>query len=218
MTPLLWVLAAGVAAALAALGWRVARFWPRRRLEWEHAASMLGLTLVAGPPLHERFSYLEYFQRGTQRRTRVLLEGEGWRGRVVMGDHVFTIGSGNSRSQHRHTVCLVSSPRLRLPDFSLRRENALLDRVAELFGGQDIDFEEDFDFSRAYRLRGSDEAKVRALFSAAVRHFLLHDVGRRIAVEGRNDTLLVHMGKLLRPQEARTLLHTTQELAQLLGA
>lgn len=218
MTALLWVLAAGVAAALVALAWWAARFWPRRRLEWEHAAAMLGLTLVDGPPLHERFSHLEYFQRGSQRRTRVLLEGDGWRGRVVLGDHVFTVGSGNSQSQHRHTVCLVSSPRLALADFSLRRESALFDRVVQLFGGQDIDFEEDPDFSRTYRLRGSDEAAVRALFSAPVRHFLLHNVDRRVAVEGRNDTLLVHTGKLLRPEEARALLHTAQELAQLLEA
>lgn len=217
MTSLLWVLAAGVAAALVALAWWAARFWSRRRQQWEQAAPMLGLTLVDGPPLHERFSQLEYFQRGSQRRTRVLLEGEGWRGRVVLGDHVFTVGSGNSKSQHRHTVCLVSSPRLTLPNFSLRRENVLLDRVAELFGGQDIDFEEDHDFSRAYRLRGSDEAAVRALFSAQLRHFLMLNVDRRVTVEGRSDTLLVHTGKLLRPEEARVLLHTAQELAQLLG-
>ncbi len=170
------------------------------------------------PPVERRFSHLECFQRGTQGRTRVLLEGEGWRGRVVIDDHVFTIGSGNSRSQHRHAVRLVSSPRLVLSDFLLRRENLLFDRVGELSGGQDIDCEEDFDFARAYLLRGSDEAKVRGVFSVAVRHFLLHDVGRTIAVEGRNDTPLAHMGKLLRPEKARTLLHTTQELAHLLGA
>ena len=37
------------------------------------------------------------------------------------------------------------------------------------FGGQDIDFAESPEFSRAHRLRGSDEAAVRALFTPARR-------------------------------------------------
>src|SRR5205807_10613636 len=42
-------------------------------------------------------------------------------------------------------------------------------RIVAHFGGQDIDFPESPEFSSAYRLRGSDEAAVRALFTAARR-------------------------------------------------
>lgn len=217
MTKIMWVLAAAVSAGLAAVVWWAVRYWPRRRQRWEDAAAMLGLVLSQGLPLHERFGALDYFRQGRARRTRALLEGDGWRGRVLLGDHVYTTGSGQHSSQHRHTVCVVVSPRLALPHFSLRREIVLIDRLAELFGGRDIDFEEDREFSRAFRLQGSDEKGVRSLFSGAVRHFLLHSAGPRVVVEGRDDLLLVHTGKLVRPADAPTLLQVTQELAQLLS-
>jgi len=216
MTQLLWVLAAAAAAALVvAVSW-AARFWARRRQQWEQASGRLGLTLTEGPPLHERFPVLDYFQQGSAKRTRVLLEGDGWRGRVFLGDHEYTVGSGRNSSQRRHTVCVVQNPRLALPHFSLRREIVLLDRIAELFGGVDIDFEEDPDFSRSFRLRGDDEAAVRRLFSGAVRHFFVHTAGTGVVVEGRGELLLVHRGRLVRPEDASALLQQTQELAQLL--
>ncbi len=218
MTKLVWALA-GVAAAVvvAVVSWAV-RWWPRRLRQWEQAAVRLGLTVSEGPPLHERFATLDYFQQGRARRTRVLLEGEGWGGKVFLGDHVYITRSGQHSSHHRHTVCVVCSSRLTLPHFSLRREVAFFDRLAELFGSVDIDFEEDPEFSRAFRLLGDDEAAVRRLFSAAVRHFFLHTVGTRVVVEGRGDLLLVHRGQLLRPAEASALLQQAQELAQLLGS
>lgn len=229
MSQLFWVVVAAAAAAIGALIWWNASFWARRRQRWEQAAGMLGLTLVEGPPLHERFPALHYFQQGTSRSTAVLLEGEGWQGRVVLGDHVYSTGPAKRRrvyspgtkqhrTQHRHTVCVVTSPSLALPHFRLRREIPLIDRLAELFGGQDIDFEEDQEFSRAFRLRGADEAAVRALFSVAVRHFLLHRAPPGVEVEGRDNVLLVQRGKLLPPENSAPLLQTTQELAQLLRA
>jgi|YNPBryunderm2012_1023409.scaffolds.fasta_scaffold01742_9 hypothetical protein len=217
MTQFLWVLGAVAAAALVAAVYWTVLFWPRRRQQWEQAAGRLGLTVSEGPALHERFAALDYFRQGRARRTRVLLEGDGWRGRVFVGDHVYTTGSGRHSSQHHHTVCVVQNPRLALPHFSLRREPVLVDRIAELLGGVDIDFPEDPDFSRAFRLLGDDEAAVRRLFSAAVRHFFLHTVGTRVVVEGRGDLLLVHRGQLVRPEEASALLQQAQELAQHLG-
>ncbi len=217
MTQLTVVLAAVAAALVVAVVYGAARFWPRRRSRWENAAGRLGLALSEGPPLHERFAALDYFRQGRARRTRALLEGDGWRGRAFVGDHVYATGSGRNSSQHRHTVCVVQDLRLALPHFSLRRERVLLDRIAELFGGVDIDFEEDREFSRTFRLRGHDEAAVRKLFSPAVRHFLLHTAGARVVVEGRDDILLVHSGRLLRPEDASTLLQHSQELAQLMS-
>lgn len=218
MTMIVWVLAAAMAAGLATLVWWAVQIWPRRRRCWEEAAAMLGLALSQGSPLHERFGALDYFRQGRARRTRALLEGDGWRGKVFLGDHEYTMGSGQYSSRHRHTVCVVQGPRLALPHFSLRREIVLLDRLAELFGGGDIDFEEDPEFSRTFHLRGSDAAAVRKVFSPAVRHFVLHSAGSKVVVEGREDLLLVHWSKPVRPEDASTVLQQAQELAQLLIA
>ena len=55
-----------------------------------------------------------------------------------------------------------------LPQFLLTPEGFWA-RVAAYFGGQDIDFADSPEFSSAYRLRGSDEPAVRALFTPARR-------------------------------------------------
>src|SRR2546422_3151571 len=50
----------------------------------------------------------------------------------------------------------------RLPTFMLTPED-LRAKLAVLFGGQDVDFDDSPEFSRRYRLRGTDEDAVRAL-------------------------------------------------------
>jgi hypothetical protein len=59
------------------------------------------------------------------------------------------VGIHHRRHERRHAVHRVRVPM----DHGL----------AAYFGGQDIDFAESPEFSRAYRLRGSDEAAVRAV-------------------------------------------------------
>src|SRR5207302_2233016 len=76
-------------------------------------------------------------------------------------------GSGKSSQTHRIGGLLWTVERS-LPQFLLTPEG-LWARIVAHFGGQDIDFAESPEFSSAYRLRGSDEAAVRALFTAARR-------------------------------------------------
>ena len=73
-------------------------------------------------------------------------------------------------------------------------------------GGQDIDFEEDPGFSKAFVLQGTDAEATRRLFSAAVRVHLLRWKGRRLELEVAGDTLLLHRGALVKPEDLRELL------------
>jgi hypothetical protein len=70
-----------------------------------------------------------------------------------------------------------------LPQFLLTPEG-LLARIAAYFGGQDIDFADSPEFSRAYRLRGSDEAAVRSLFTPARRQVFELNRGQHAAGAG----------------------------------
>jgi len=82
-------------------------------------------------------------------------------------EYRWTTGSGKSSQTHRIGGLLWTMERS-LPQFLLTPEG-LWARLAAYFGGQDIDFAESPEFSRAYRLRGNDEAAVRALFTPARR-------------------------------------------------
>jgi len=82
-------------------------------------------------------------------------------------EYRWTTGSGKSSRTHRIGGLLWTMERS-LPQFLLTPEG-LWARLAAYFGGQDIDFAESPEFSRAYRLRGNDEAAVRGLFTPARR-------------------------------------------------
>ena len=86
-------------------------------------------------------------------------------------EYTYVTGGGNSNHQHRLTVLLWEAPEAALPRFSLVPEG-FFRRLAQRFGVQDFDFDEDAEFSRAYQLQGDDERAVRALFTAARRAYL----------------------------------------------
>ncbi len=96
--------------------------------------------------------------------------------------------TGHGKSAHTHSIAallwaLSRAGEKGLPQFLLTPEG-IWDRIAALFGGQDIDFDDSPEFSRAYRLRGSDEAGVRALFTPDLRHIFAVDRDQHVAGAG----------------------------------
>ena len=106
---------------------------------------------------------------------------------------------------HRQTVCVLGASGLDLAHFFVRPENKLLDFLGKVFGGQDINLEEDPAFSRAFVLQGYDAEATRQLFDEQVRRHFLRYRGRRLQVEGWQESLMVHDGKVRRPGETRDL-------------
>jgi hypothetical protein len=210
----MWVSLAAVAIVLLVIVLQRRR-WKRRAQAWAQAAGMLGLAPLEEPALPPWSSGLEFFRRGHSRRVRSGVQGRSWSADVVLADYQYTTGSGNSQSTHHQTVCLLHDPELDLPHFLLRRERALLDRIGELFGAKDFDFEEDPAFSQAFVLKGEDEAAVRALFAPALRAQLVQVGQGRFYLEGQGQTLLLHRGKLLEPENAGELLNEVVQLVQL---
>ena len=98
-------------------------------------------------------------------------------------EYKWTTGSGKNSHTHRIGGLLWTTERA-LSQFLVTPEG-LWARLAAYFGGQDIDFAESPEFSRAYRLRGSDEAAVRALFTPARRQVFELVRGQHAAGAGR---------------------------------
>ncbi len=202
----------GFAVIGVAIAVLVARHNRRRRQAWAEAALQLGLAERPPHELLDRFGSRPFFQKGHGRKARALFHGTPWGPEVWLGDYEWVTGSGKSQSIHRVTFCLVDDPRLEVPHFVLTPEHPLLDRIATLFGMGDVDFEDDPEFSRAYRLTGADAAALRRRFTVEVRAQLLHRPERLRYLEGAGTTLLLHRNKLLDPATSYGLLREAQEI------
>lgn len=189
----------------------------RRREAWAQAAASLGFAFAPeAPSFLAEVAGLKVFSRGHSQRVRNLASGDSWEGKAYLADFRYVTGGGKNRATHDQTVCLLRLPGLALPHFFLRREIPVLDAIGEMLGGQDLDFPEDVAFSRTFVLQGEETDAVRALFDPVVRERLRGFADPRLHAEGRGDTVVVHRGRPIRPEQARELLEATAAIAALL--
>lgn len=102
-------------------------------------------------------------------------------------------GSGVTSKQGHLSIAAFHVHGAALPAFQLRPEK-LMDKVSQIMGGADIDFEGYGKFSQRYLLKGSDEAAIRALFRPEILRFL--EGARELFVESSGQWLLVYHGRL----------------------
>ncbi len=206
-----WVwIAGGVALVAAVFG--VARHLERRRTQaLEQAALRLGMTFQARDDnleAHE-FNQLPLFQRGHSRRIKNVASA----GNQRFFGYSYTVGSGQNSSTHVQTVAVFDSASRGLPRFELKPEG-LFDRLGSALGGQDIDFEEDPGFSRAYRLKGPDEEAIRQTFHAGLRQHLVSEGGW--SVEGEGPWLVLYRrSKRIRPDGLADFIESARRISAL---
>ncbi len=209
---------AGLVVLVAFFFWLVWFQAKRRREAWMATALELDLQFQREDPgLVTRLAGFKLFGRGHSRRAQNVLTGAVRGGEVCLADYRYTVGHGKNQSTYRQTVCVLRSARLALPHFFLRRQRALWDRLGKVFGGQDINFDADPEFSRAFVLQGADEAAVRERFQPGVRIALMRYQGTSFQLEGHGDTLLVHEGRLLEPDKAPEFIERARELQSTLS-
>jgi hypothetical protein len=104
--------------------------------------------------------------------------------RLILFDHKYTLGSGKNQSTHRQTVAWMTSDAMNLPQFSLSPES-WWHRMGDLLTKQDIDFDEDPEFSNRFLLKGTDSADIRNFFNANRRQALLKINKPSIEAHGR---------------------------------
>ena len=105
---------------------------------------------------------------------------------------------GRRKHSYNYTLCQLYKPKTQFPVFFMRDENAILDSIGSMIGGQDIDFVEDKKFSDAFVLQGDSESDVRQFFNAKVRNTFIkyHKRGYHYESKGRCFLLYVkgHVG------------------------
>ena len=165
-----------VLGAVAAAGGIIAAVLVRER---RHRAALEEYCLVRGYRFERERRGAEaslagtfaIFKQGRRRRWGATINGQVGGRPFTAFEYTYMTGGGNSNHQHHLTAFLWEAPDAALPRFSLVPEG-FFRRLAQRFGVQDFDFDEDAEFSRGYQLQGDDERAVRALFTAARRAYL----------------------------------------------
>lgn len=128
----------------------------------------------------------EPFNQGRQRKWGYTITGTKNRVPFTAFEYRWVTGGGKHSSTHRIAgmVWERQDGGPPFPTFMLSPEG-WLGRLGTLLGMQDINFEESPEFSRAYRLKGPDEAPVRGVFTPEVRHFFAATPDQQVAGGGR---------------------------------
>jgi len=201
-----WLIFGGV-AALAGGGFLLARAAERKRREaLEQFCLMRGFRFEEERPGAEAAlaALFEPFRSGHSRKWGYTLTG-AFSGRPITAfEYRWVTGGGKSSQTHVVHGILWESVNAHLPAFTLGPEN-FLTRIAAVFGAQDIDFDDTPDFSSAYRLRGKDEAAIRAFLTPALRQYLALAPGQRMAADGAR-LLWWRDGRLPKPDQLEQLL------------
>ena len=101
---------------------------------------------------------------GHSRTAKRWLRGGKGAEEIWLFDYRYVTGAGKNRHVHRRTVAVFPHLEKRLPEFELRPEN-LFHKIGAAFGYQDIDIDEQPEFSKRYLLRGTEEYGIRQLFT-----------------------------------------------------
>lgn len=156
--------------------------------------------------LIDELAQFKLFNQGRARTAKNMMRGSKEPGAVRICDYQFTTGSGKHQQVHQQTICVLKTPGRNAPHFFLRRQRALFDSLGKLFGGQDINFDDDPAFSKAYVLQTSgDEAQLRGFMTVGLRETLSRLADKNLLMEVVGDTLVLHMGKRLKPEQLEGL-------------
>ncbi len=171
-------------------------------LSFQRYAATRGFEMVGKLP-SEDVPAVGVLKRGTTKRGKnvIALSVDGHCAQLLRWKYyVPTSGTAKHSGSWRERLVLIVRGWESEVTFALTPES-IPEKFAILIGGQDIDFEVDGEedtFSQTFRLRGSDEAAVRAFFAADLRAALVPH--HTVAVETDGHALVVwHDVTLIHP-------------------
>lgn len=152
-------------ALVPAFIWAIAREARIRTESLGKVAAELGMEFSAtqDEAILEKLQDLPLFNLGHNCAMSNVMSAETDFADLAVFDYSFSTGSGQHTQNSSHTVFAMISETLSLPVFSLRPEK-LSDKIKELLGSQDIDFDDHPKFSKSYVLQGENEEAIRSFF------------------------------------------------------
>ncbi|MBL8915658.1 MAG: hypothetical protein JNM17_33475 [Archangium sp.] len=154
------------------------------------------------PQLLHDMGGFKLFNQGHSRQVKNFMRGSKDVGAIRIADYQYVTGSGKHRTVWSQTIVILQTPGRNAPHFFCRRQRALFDALGKMFGGQDINFDDDPVFSKAYVLQTSgDENQLRHFMSPGLRDTLTRMSDKNLVLEVSGDTLLLHHGRQLKPEQ-----------------
>jgi hypothetical protein len=149
------------------------------------------------------------FQVGRSRKGKNLLRGRSDGADAIVLDYQYTIGSGKNSHTYNQTVVIYpgAAGAPALPDFTLGPEH-WWNKIGEIFGHGDINFEGSEEFSKRYLLKGPDEVAIRTLFGAEALGFFAQHQGWSVEAAG-GSLVVYHSGLRTKPEEMQPFLAET---------
>ncbi len=190
MSPLIILVWAAIIAGV--IGFMVYSIAKERKRREEISKFAAGLGLTAYPMLSAAdqalFDRFGFSQKGHSRKPSNVILADSGDLRMLLFDYSYATGGGKSRRTHQQTVAVASSGSIAAPDFQVYPEGAF-QWLSELFGGKDIDFNDDPEFSRTFVLKGSDEVAIREYFTP-IRRRAVMELGK-IHLEAHNEHFML---------------------------
>jgi len=201
-----------IALVIGASAWHAHKKSKERTAALEHQAGIMGLQFNPdGREVRDRLMGLNLMTAGRAQKAKNLISGDAGDVRISIFDYQYTTGSGKSSKTHIQTVVALESADIHAPVFSMRQQNAFLDKIGKFFGGQDIDFESHPTFSEMFVLKGPEETIIRNFFTHELLTFFETKVGH--CVEGASGQMILYKnGERTNPENVKDLLASAYEV------
>lgn len=171
MAPSPWIffLVAAVLAAFGIYAWRRDQARQEALRTWAFGRGWRTWPGGEGGPLFEHPG-LTLLERGHSRRCGCLIRGNLEGLPLNLFDYRYVTGHGKNRTTHRYAVAVLVLP-FPVRALRIRPENAF-DKVGELFGAEDINFES-AEFSRRFHVAAADRKWAYDIIHARMMEYLL---------------------------------------------
>jgi hypothetical protein len=190
----------------------------KRTEAWIRTAEDLGLEFLGeDASMMSRCGSFKFFSSGHSKKIRNVIRGEAGGIEIYIMDYKYTTGGGKNSHTHRQTICYLNNPALNLPHCYFRPELAFFDFLGKMFGGKDINFDDDPAFSQAYVLQGENEIAIREMFSPQVREYFTSKRSTKLNFEAEGGAIMFHTGKRVETEKAKDLMSEALDIMGLLS-
>jgi hypothetical protein len=209
----------GIGVAIVAIViWISMRRAKKRSGEVAALAQTIGMSFEGekwSDPTRSQDLTTQLFRKGSSRRFVNIMTGTSQGMPARLFDYAFVEGSNAQSRTVQQTVAAYDNPAVSLPEFAIT-PGSLLRNLDGLLGPKPIAFNTNPEFARRYRLTGSDEAAVRALFVPdVIAYFESLDPAGNWTIEGTGHTVLIYRAnKRVAPAELAKFLDDTSSRAR----
>ncbi len=164
--------------------------------------------------LLKSLSHLALFrQTRSQGAWSVMTRAEEGLSVTIMEHRISSGNSGKPSSVSEQTVIVFQSDLLRLPTFTLRRQD-LGANISTALGYRDFNFETHPTFSKQFHLHGSDEDAIRRVFTDEVLTY--YENHTDLVTDGSGDSLMIcRLGKTVAVKNIEAFLEQGYEIFSL---